>query len=107
MEHAFPFLPDLIELVFERITESGGFQGTRSALGLLGAMLDTMDGTRPRPDRPSTPLTASLPATCWPQPAEGALGVPLGVSSWWIDTDGDADAVGGAGAGDLTAYPLR
>ena len=44
MEHAFPFLPDLIELVFERITESGGFQGTRSALGLLGAMLDTMDG---------------------------------------------------------------
>ena len=45
MEHAFPFLPDLIELIFERITESGGFQGTRSALGLLGAMLDTMDGS--------------------------------------------------------------
>ena len=43
MERAFPFLPDLIELIFERITESGGFQGTRSALGLLGAMLDTMD----------------------------------------------------------------
>ena len=43
MEHTFPFLPDLVELVFERITESGGFQGTRSALGLLGAMLDTMD----------------------------------------------------------------
>ena len=40
METSFPFLPDLIELVFERITESGGFQGTRSALGLLGAMLD-------------------------------------------------------------------
>lgn len=40
MEATFPFLPDLIELVFERITESGGFQGTRSALGLLGAMLD-------------------------------------------------------------------
>lgn len=40
METAFPFLPDLIELVFERITESGGFQGTRSALGLLGSMLD-------------------------------------------------------------------
>ncbi len=40
MEVSFPFLPDLIELVFERITESGGFQGTRSALGLLGAMLD-------------------------------------------------------------------
>jgi hypothetical protein len=39
METAFPFLPDLIELVFERITESGGFQGTRSALGLLGSML--------------------------------------------------------------------
>ena len=44
MEHAYPFLPDLIELVFERITESGGFQGTRSALGLLGAMLDAMNG---------------------------------------------------------------
>ena len=44
MERAFPFLPDLIELIFERITESGGFQGTRSALGLLGAMLDTMGG---------------------------------------------------------------
>lgn len=40
MEATFPFVPDLIELVFERITESGGFQGTRSALGLLGAMLD-------------------------------------------------------------------
>lgn len=40
METSFPFLPDLIELIFERITESGGFQGTRSALGLLGAMLD-------------------------------------------------------------------
>ncbi|MFQ5659001.1 MAG: hypothetical protein ACE5GZ_01135 [Gammaproteobacteria bacterium] len=40
MEATFPFLPDLIDLVFERITESGGFQGTRSALGLLGAMLD-------------------------------------------------------------------
>ena len=46
MEQSFPFLPDLIELVFERITESGGFQGTRSALGLLGAMLDaTPDGS--------------------------------------------------------------
>jgi hypothetical protein len=42
MEISFPFLPDLIELVFERITESGGFQGTRSALGLLGAMLDAI-----------------------------------------------------------------
>lgn len=40
MGTSFPFLPDLIELIFERITESGGFQGTRSALGLLGAMLD-------------------------------------------------------------------
>ena len=44
METAFPFLPDLIELVFERITESGGFQGTRSALGLLGSMLDATAG---------------------------------------------------------------
>lgn len=40
MEATFPFIPDLIELVFERITETGGFQGTRSALGLLGVMLD-------------------------------------------------------------------
>ncbi|MGH8564776.1 MAG: hypothetical protein ACREXW_12095 [Gammaproteobacteria bacterium] len=31
METSFPFLPDLIDLVFERITETGGFQGTRSA----------------------------------------------------------------------------
>lgn len=40
MEATFPFLPDLVELVFTRITETVGFQGTRSALGLLGAMLD-------------------------------------------------------------------
>ena len=33
------------------------------------------------------------------QPAEGAFSVPPGVSLWWIDADGDADAVGGAGAG--------
>ncbi len=45
MEAAFPFLPDLIELVFERITESHGFQGTRSALGLMGAMLDATSET--------------------------------------------------------------
>jgi hypothetical protein len=36
----FPFLPDLIELIFERISGSGGFQGTRGALGLLAAMVD-------------------------------------------------------------------
>lgn len=36
----FPFLPGLIELIFERISASGGFQGTRGALGLLAAMLD-------------------------------------------------------------------
>lgn len=40
MEATFPFLPDLMDLVFERIAESGGFQGTRGALGMLGAMLD-------------------------------------------------------------------
>lgn len=39
-EATFPFLPDLVELVFTRISDTGGFQGTRSALGLLGAMLD-------------------------------------------------------------------
>jgi hypothetical protein len=40
LKSAYPFLPELIELIFERITESGGFQGTRGALGLLAAMLD-------------------------------------------------------------------
>jgi hypothetical protein len=40
IEATFPFLPDLVELVFTRISDTGGFQGTRSALGLLGAMLD-------------------------------------------------------------------
>ena len=35
-----PRFPDLVELVFTRITESGGFQGTRNALGLVGAMVD-------------------------------------------------------------------
>ena len=40
LKKAFPFLPELIELVFERISGSGGFQGTRGALGLLAAMLD-------------------------------------------------------------------
>lgn len=43
MEATFPFLPDLVELVFTRITQTGAFQGTRSALGLLGAMLDASD----------------------------------------------------------------
>ncbi len=38
----FPFLPDLIELIFERVGGSGGFQGTRSALGLIASMLDTV-----------------------------------------------------------------
>jgi len=40
LKAAFPFLPGLLELVFERISASGGFQGTRDALGLLAAMLD-------------------------------------------------------------------
>ena len=40
LKKAFPFLPELIELVFERISGSGGFQGTRGVLGLLAAMLD-------------------------------------------------------------------
>ena len=40
LKNAYPFLPELIELIFERITESSGFQGTRGALGLLAAMLD-------------------------------------------------------------------
>jgi hypothetical protein len=40
LKNAFPFLPGLIELIFERAGSSGGFQGTRGALGLLAAMLD-------------------------------------------------------------------
>ena len=40
LKNAFPFLPGLMELIFERISGSGGFQGTRGALGLLAAMLD-------------------------------------------------------------------
>jgi len=41
LKKSFPFLPELIELIFERISGSGGFQGTRGALGLLAAMLDS------------------------------------------------------------------
>jgi hypothetical protein len=37
---SFPFLPELIDLVFERMGGGEAFQGTRGALGLLGAMLD-------------------------------------------------------------------
>ena len=40
LKNAFPFLPGLMELIFDRISGSGGFQGTRGALGLLAAMLD-------------------------------------------------------------------
>jgi hypothetical protein len=40
LKNAFPFLPGLMDLIFERISGSGGFQGTRGALGLLAAMLD-------------------------------------------------------------------
>lgn len=40
IERAFPFLPDFIELIFERVSGAGGFQGTRGALGLIAAMLD-------------------------------------------------------------------
>lgn len=41
MRASFPFLPELIELVFARISAMGGFQGTRGALGLVAAMLNT------------------------------------------------------------------
>ena len=37
---SFPFLPELIDLIFERMGGGEAFQGTRGALGLLGAMLD-------------------------------------------------------------------
>jgi len=36
----FPLLPELIDLIFERMAGADIFQGTRGALGLLGAMLD-------------------------------------------------------------------
>ncbi|MGE0473298.1 MAG: hypothetical protein AB7P17_06660 [Nitrospirales bacterium] len=42
----FPFLPELIDLIFERMAGADIFQGTRGALGLLGAMLDAA-GTNP------------------------------------------------------------
>lgn len=37
---SFPFLPELIDLIFERMGGGEAFQGTRGALGLLGAMVD-------------------------------------------------------------------
>ena len=40
------------------------------------------------------------------QSTEGALGVPLGGSSWWVDADGEADAVGGVGAGECRRLRL-
>jgi hypothetical protein len=40
LRSSFPFLPELIDLIFERMGGGAVFQGTRGALGLLGAMLD-------------------------------------------------------------------
>jgi len=40
LKTSFPFLPELIDLIFERMGGGEVFQGTRGALGLLGAMLD-------------------------------------------------------------------
>jgi hypothetical protein len=40
LKSSFPFLPELIDLIFERMGGGEAFQGTRGALGLLGAMLD-------------------------------------------------------------------
>src|SRR5207245_7195416 len=40
VQSSFPFLPELIDLIFERMGGGEAFQGTRGALGLLGAMLD-------------------------------------------------------------------
>ena len=40
LKASFPFLPELIDLIFERMGGGEAFQGTRGALGLLGAMLD-------------------------------------------------------------------
>jgi hypothetical protein len=43
LKSSFPFLPELIELIFERMGGGEVFQGTRGALGLLGAMLDASE----------------------------------------------------------------
>ncbi|MFH1336460.1 MAG: hypothetical protein ABII96_08080, partial [Candidatus Zixiibacteriota bacterium] len=43
LKSSFPFLPGLTELIFERTSGTGGFQGTRGALGLLAAMLDASE----------------------------------------------------------------
>ncbi len=43
LRSSYPFLPELIELIFDRITTSQGFQGTRGAIGLLAAMADVAD----------------------------------------------------------------
>lgn len=40
LKSSFPFLSELIDLVFELMGGGEAFQGTRGALGLLGAMLD-------------------------------------------------------------------
>ncbi len=40
LRSSFPFLPELIDLIFERMGGGEAFQGTRGALGLLGAMVD-------------------------------------------------------------------
>ncbi|HWO41905.1 MAG TPA: hypothetical protein VNO43_08895 [Candidatus Eisenbacteria bacterium] len=40
LKSSFPFLPELIDLIFERLGGGEAFQGTRGALGLIGAMLD-------------------------------------------------------------------
>jgi hypothetical protein len=40
LQSSFPFLPELIDLIFERMGGGEAFQGTRGALGLLAAMLD-------------------------------------------------------------------
>ena len=52
LKSSFPFLPELIDLIFERMGGGEAFQGTRGALGLLGAMLDASG-------RESTLLTAA------------------------------------------------
>ncbi|MFQ5633293.1 MAG: hypothetical protein ACE5I1_31395 [bacterium] len=41
---SFPFTPELLEMVLFRVQASGGFQGPRGALGLLGAVVRNMNG---------------------------------------------------------------
>ncbi len=54
MRASFPFLPEVIDLVFSEISAMASVQGTRGALGLVGAMLQASP--------PDTPLVTAAHA---------------------------------------------